>query len=320
MRGLIAAVIVVALAWAGWWVVGSRMALRGAEGALAALSTHGLEGQAQVSVAGFPNRFDLTFDGLELADPQRGLAWKTPFAMVYAMAWKPWHLIAALPSGQEIVTPYQRFTLEGEPIRASIEMRPGADLALTRLAVQSTGGRLASDMGWQIGWTGAQLATRRQASDYVHELGLKLEAVTLPRLLPGLPDEIAFAEGLAVLTFEAPLDRHLTSVPAVIVVDLREARLIWGPVKLFAKGAIEADAAGRAEGKIALRVEGWRAAWSALRYATRLPPLVQGGIGAMLKNLSSQSADPEILDLELVMEGGAMRLGAMLLGPAPRLR
>ena len=71
---------------------------------------------------------------------------------------------------------------------------------------------------------------------------------------------------------------------------------------------------------IALRVEGWRPAWEALRAAANLPPLVQSGIAAMLENLSRQSANPEVLDLDLVMEGGMMRLGPMPLGPAPRLR
>lgn len=320
MRVLIAVVIGMALLWGGWWGVGSRAALRGAEAVLADLPSRGLEGGAQVSITGFPNRFDLTFTGLELTDPRRGLSWRSPVAQVYAMSWKPWHLIAALPSGQVIVTPYQRLSLDGEMLRASLEVRPGGDLALGHLAGHVTAGQLASDQGWALGWQWAQIFLTRQEDDRHHLLGIKTDAITLPVVLPGLPTLVEGLEAQAVLTFDADLDRHLANIPAIDAVDLREARVAWGPVKLFAKGDIAADTAGLAAGRIALRVQGWRPAWDALRTATTLPPLLQNGIGAMLENLSVQSADPEVLELDLVLEGGMMRLGQMPLGPAPRLR
>ena len=320
MRSLIALVIGVALVWAGWWMVGSRAALRGAEAVLAALPSRGLQGGAEVTVAGFPNRFDLTFTDLHLADPQKGLAWQTPWAQVFAMGWKPWHLIGALPSGQRITTPYQDFTLDGEMIRASLQMRPAGDLALEQISGHVTAGQLASSQGWALGWQWAQASLARQDDDRKHLFAVKADAISLPVALPGLSAQVEGLEAVAILTFDADLDRYLTSAPAVVAVDLREARLIWGAVKLFGKGTVAADAAGLAEGEVALRVEGWRPAWEALRAAANLPPLVQSGIAAMLENLSRQSANPEVLDLDLVMEGGMMRLGPMPLGPAPRLR
>ena len=59
MRGLLALVAVLALAWAGYWVVGSRAVHRAAEACFAQVRAQGLTADhGRLAVRGFPSRFD----------------------------------------------------------------------------------------------------------------------------------------------------------------------------------------------------------------------------------------------------------------------
>ena len=89
-----------------------------------------------LEVVGFPSRFDLTITAPVLADPARGMAWRAPFAQVFAMSWKPWHLIASLPGGQEISVSGQKFGLDTDRLMASLLLVPGPDLALSEAVVE----------------------------------------------------------------------------------------------------------------------------------------------------------------------------------------
>jgi hypothetical protein len=46
---------------------------------------------------GFPNRFDTTITGLDLADPETGVAWSAPFFQILSLSYQPNHVIAVFP-------------------------------------------------------------------------------------------------------------------------------------------------------------------------------------------------------------------------------
>ena len=80
MRALLTVIVIAALAWSIYWVVGSTGANtafktwfedRRSEGWVADVSS--------LETKGFPNRFDTTFSDISLADPETGLAWEAPF-------------------------------------------------------------------------------------------------------------------------------------------------------------------------------------------------------------------------------------------------
>ena len=79
MRALLAVILVATGLWAGYWVIGSRTTHSAFEGWFDARRAEGWVAEtSSLGVQGFPNRFDVVFEDLILADPATGLAWEAP--------------------------------------------------------------------------------------------------------------------------------------------------------------------------------------------------------------------------------------------------
>lgn len=323
MRALIWVTCLLAAVWGGYWVVGSRGVDRAARDWFAGQAERGLIATYDdISVQGFPNRFDLTVSGIDLQDPATGAGWQAPFAQVFAMTWKPWHLIAALPNTQTVTLPDQQLTVESQRLVGSLLLVPGTDLALNEVVIETDAPKLSSSVGWQIG---AERAVASLRADQSRKTGYRIGlAVTGFAPDPALqaatvqPDRIDDIHLDATFDLSAPLDRHAGEAqPRLTGLDLTEARLVWGDFKVFAKGSLAPDAEGLAEGEIAIRIEAWE----------KLPPLLAAmGVIAPdfaptltkgLEVMAKQGDDPKVLVLPLKAAGGRMSLGPFPLGPAP---
>lgn len=329
MRALIWITLVVAALWGGYWFTASRAVDGAVEDWFAAQEAGGMIAEkSALTVAGFPNRIDVTAENLYLADPGSGIGWRTPFAQVFSMTWKPWHLIAALPTDQKIELPDQVVTLEGEGIMASLELHPGPALALNRTRAEAGQLRLTSTAGWQVAADKIAAATDEDATlANTHRLGLRVEGFVpdagfLARIIGSdLPGRIERANLDAFASFSAPIDRHAGETrPQLTELDLRELRLDWGSLQISGRGTLRPDAAGLAEGEIAFRIQGWRRMMPVL---VALGAITEGQAQALERGLAAliaPGADPEVLDLSLRAGSGRMSLGPLPLGPAPRLR
>ncbi|WP_054006970.1 DUF2125 domain-containing protein [Cypionkella psychrotolerans] len=327
MRALLWIVLAATAAWTGYWWVGASQIESGVK-AWIAQQPPGVVIASSVEVHGIPNRFDLTVSDLVLADPAQGVQVSSPFVQVYAMTWKPWHVIAALPSGQVITLPDQVVTVGSEKLRASVQVHPSTALALNELVGEASGVKLTSDAGWTLG---INTATVSMAEDVTrantYRLGLRVaeiapDAAVLQALaatdLPDLVDEV-FLDGHAVLT--APLDRNaVTSRPELMALEIADARVSWGALKFSAKGVLTAGPDGLAEGEIALRVEGWKRLPPILVALGLVKPDVAPTVERMLGIVAQQGGDLEILQIKLICKDGGMVLGPLPLGPAPRMR
>ncbi len=333
MRGLLVLVAVVLVLWCGYWFVGSSLIEREAEAAFQRLSDEGMRAEkTALQVKGFPNRFDLTVEGLNLADPARNIGWQAPRVQIFAMTWKPWHIIAAFPGTQEFTLPGQRLTLTGTNEMASLRARPSTDLPLAEARLVGDTLQLASDAGWTVGAATLALALRADpAQPGGYEFGLEatalapdpsltaaLAAVQLPDLPPpDLPVLVDRLRADLALTLTAPLDRHLGETrPQLSGTRINDLQLVWGPLQVTATGEISADAQGLAAGRIEAQITGW----------DRLPALLvaMGAVRAEIAPtvagmLKAGAAGGEVLKLPLVLRDGQMSLGPFPLGPAPRL-
>lgn len=327
MRKLLGLVLVLALLWAGWWVAGSALVRQAAEAFFAQQRAAGrLAEHEGLSVRGFPNRFDLTVENLRLADPATGLGWRAPFVQLFAMSWKPWHLIAALPPEQEIDLDGQTVTLNASALRASLIVSPSATLPLDRTASAGQALVLRSSAGWSVRLDEAQLATRRMGDDATrHEIGLDLAGVAPEGAFAaaaeraGLPPRLSQLRLLAEAGFSAPIDRELgTSRPQLRSLTLRESQLDWGSLQLTGSGELTFDAAGMPEGRIDLALGNWR---QAIRAAAELGYLEAELVPAWERGLGIFAARSggEKLQVPLNFSKGWMSLGPLPLGPAPRL-
>ena len=326
MRAVMVVVLVLGVVWGGYWVAGSIALQKGAEAWFAGQAAQGLSAtNSKIEVDGFPNRFDLTVSDVHLADPVSGYGWDAPFAQVFSMTWKPWHLIAALPDSQTITLPDQAIGLASTKLQGSLKLVPGAALALDAVVVDGAGLVATSSAGWVIKAARAELATRQDASvANGHEMNLTVTGLVpdpaLMAALAGTSDLGALVEVAQVdlvAGFSAPIDRFAGAArPQVVTLTLKDGQLRWGDLVVEVKGAVAADAEGLAEGRLDIHIENWR---------KLLPPAVAMGlfkaeVAPTVENMMQLLAQGgTTLDLPLVMKAGRMSLGPIPLGPAPRL-
>lgn len=330
MRALLAVVLVISGLWAGYWFVGSQAMQRGVTAWFDAQTGAPLGAEyRQISVAGFPNRFDLTVTEPRLADARAGLGWQAPFAQVFLMTWKPWHLIATLPQDQLVTLPGQQIAVTSSSFQASAVLVPGADLTLDRTALAIDNLALRSDTGWTLAAATLRAGTRR-APDRATAQEVALELTTLSpdpafgaalARTSDLPERIDLIRLDAVATLTAPIDRHLAATrPGLTDLTIREGLLRWGDLVLSAEGSIAPAADGTAEGRIAFRIENWRKLVPVLNAAGLVSAEQAPTLTRALELLANQGGNPEVLPLPLTFRQGWMSLGPLPLGPAPRLR
>jgi hypothetical protein len=194
----------------------------------------------------------------------------------------------------------------------------------TRLDAAEVG--FASSLGWsltaaQINASTLQDATRADT----HRLGLAVNAVTLGADLArtvapaDLPARIDLIHLDAYARLTAPIDRLAAQTrPALATLDLADVRLIWGALKLTAKGALKADGSGFAQGEIALRIEGFRRIPPLLVALNLVKPELAPTLARALEVLAEGAADANVLEITLKCADGRMSLGPVPLGSAPQ--
>ena len=329
MRALLVAVLIAAAAWSGYWFVGAQVMERAANGWFADQTARGLVAErADLTVAGFPNRFDMTVTSPRFEDPDSGFGWTAPFLQVFMMSWKPWHIIAALPQEQTLRLPGQDVMITSTRLQASVVAVPGTDLALDRTTLIGDGVALQSSLGWTGSATSARIATRRAPdSATAHEIGVELTTITPDATFrmalqqgSDLPEVIDLLRIDAVADLTAPLDRHVqTNAPQLAKLTLREGLMRWGDLVISASGDVAPNADGQAEGRIDIRIAEWRDLVPVLVAAGLVTTDAAPTVTRALELLAQQGDDPDILNLPLAFQQGRMSLGPLPLGPAPYL-
>ena len=324
MRALIWLVLLAGGLWCGWWWVAATGLERGTAAWFDAQTAAGRTAtRSSDTVRGFPNRLDLTISDPVLDDPASGFGWRAPFVQVFALSYKPWHLITALPPEQTVTLPDgSGVTITAEKLMASLIVTPGADLALDRSTLAGDGLRLTRG-DTSVGVDTLRFGTRQAGTAAVHGIALELTGIS-PGGLPatsGLAPRIETVRVDTELTFDAALDRHAgITQPALVGLVLREGRINWGDLVIHGKGSLAADATGRAEGRIDIRISDWSQALRAAVAAGLITPEVAPTWARGLEMLERAGNGPKgQLDLPLVMGKGRMTLGPLPLGPAPQL-
>ena len=329
MRKLLVILLVLSALWSGYWFAGSS-ALRGAaEQWFADQAAHGITAEkTALSVSGFPNRFDLTVEGLSLADPQTGFGWSAPFAQIFAMTWKPWHIIAALPPTQTFRLPDQDIGLTSTRLMASARAKPTLALPLAEIVVDGTALKATSTQGWSVGAAGLIFAVRADtASDTAYDIALTAkdfapDPTFLATLGPtsALPPLVAEARATLNARLTAPLDRMAGDThPTLIGLEVKDMLITWGTMSITAKGLLEPDSDGYAAGRIAIDITNWQHLIPLLVATGTISDKFAPTFQNMLKTLADEGGKPDILSLPLTLAKGRMSLGPLPLGEAPLL-
>ena len=325
MRVLLWITGLLAVLYSGYWFVGQRAMQSGAEAFFANAARDGLVAENNgLTVNGFPSRFDLTVTDLHLADPRTGLDWRAPFVQVFALSYRPWHVITAFAPTQTFGTPDQTITLTNDKLQASLIVSPGGALALDRTTLVGTGLRATSDANWVLAAEALRFATRIDPSlANTHEIGVEITRMTpdpaLSALMPTLPPVIELIQLDAFATFSAPIDRFAPQTqPQLTALSVKEAGFTWGSLQASASGDLTV-VNGMPEGRIALSVRGWRDLVPLAVTMGAIQPGVAPTVTRVIEALTTSSGDPELVEIPLVFANGRMSLGLIPLGPAPRV-
>lgn len=331
MRLLLAVIVIIAAGWSGYWFVGQSGLSRGFASWFDARRAEGWVAEAaEITVQGFPNRFDTGFSDLVLADPATGLAWEVGFFQILALSYQPNHVIAVWPNQQLIATPQEKFRLESQDMRASLRIAPDTRLAPERATLTAEYLQVTPDSrpAEQTALTSLTLAAERQ-EDTGYRLGISAEGLTLAapwqaRLDPQgrLPRQISGLHADLTVHFDRVWDRRAIEdarpQPTAIKVKLADAK--WGQLHLQAAGEVTVTPEGWPEGEITLKARNWREMLHIAAETGAVHESLLGTVESGLALMAQMSGNPETLDVPLTFRKGRILLGPIPIGPAPVLR
>lgn len=320
MRRLVILVIVMAVAYAGYWVVGSRSVNGAAHDALTGLTEAGWQVEyTDLTTRGFPSRFDTTVTDFALTSPE-GLQYQAPFLQAFALSYRPNRVIIAFPPDQTVAIGGLPLTLASDGMRASGSVRANTALSFSAATLVADSLAMSTDAAG-IRMRGV-LAAARSVGDNNYDLYAGAKTLTLPtavwqKMFPQnkLPAAIDAVSVDATVSLDAPIDR-LNPNPGIVAITLKQAALGWGDVSIRASGSLTPDQAGFAAGQITIEAVNADILLIGLANAGLIDP----GVAPTLQNMVSTMADETgKMTVPLTFANGQVSWGFLPLGPAPAL-
>ncbi|WP_306151730.1 DUF2125 domain-containing protein [Roseovarius sp. MMSF_3281] len=333
MRLLGTLLIAVVALWSGYWFIGSSGVQSGFATWFEERRTEGWVAEySDLTVQGFPSRFDTVIADLALADPDTGLAWEAPRFQINALSYNPGHVIAVWPETQLIATPMEKYNLESRDMRASVVVGVNSQLPLERSTLTAEALEISPtrrDEPTRVAALSLAIETVPASDDPVYRLGLRADGVapSVPvraRLDPrgSLPETLEALQADMVVEFDKPWDRSAIEEarpqPRRVKVKLAQAR--WGRLELQAAGEVTVDARGVPTGEITVKARNWREILELAVTAGAIPEGFAGTLEDGLSLLSQMAGNPKTLDIPLGFRGGRVMLGPVPIGPAPVIR
>ena len=330
MIGVVKWVLGLVLAWslywagAGWWMqksVADWFALQAARGWQA--------DYADLSLSGFPTRHVTTLDSPALADPAAGTAWQAERLGIDSRAIWPGHVTLRFADAPQRLSYFdQTLTLTTQDMAADLRLHPGLALELEHLSLQSSAWAMTQEAEPLASAEALVLSKTQTDEPAVYTIKMKADGFApgdrLRRaadITETLPEAFETLELDATITWDKPWDRSAleTARPQPRHVDLRLAEAQWGALRLLAAGEFTVDRDGLPDGTITIKAENWRDMLAIAVDSGALPPSAATTAERTLGFLEGLGGNPNALDLRLNLRAGAVALGPIPLGPAPRL-
>lgn len=331
MKRLLIAILVAAGLWSAYWAVGSQGVKSGFSSWFEARRAEGWAAEyADLTVRGFPNRFDTTFTDLALADPETGWSWQAPFFQIFALSYRPNHVIAIWPDQHLVATPTDKYDIGSARMQASLVTDPNSNLALDRANLIADTLQISRRGHDATTMTAFRLAVQRvEGETDLYRLALAADDLapssgfrSLVDRTGGLPRTLsAFSADLRVGFSRAwDLSAIETSRPQPRRIEVALAEAKWGDLELALAGDLEIDERGRPKGRLTVKARNWR---DILRMAVRSQAISQGFADQLesgLNLIAGMAGNPQTLDIPLDFRRDLVFLGPVPIGQAPLLR
>ena len=330
MRKLLVIIVSFGVLWGGYWFVGSSAVERSMVTWLSGDVGGGWKTEyTDLKTKGFPNRFDTTIRDIHVQGPNGLIEWSAPFFQIFALSYKPNHIIAAWPNRQSVTIGRDILQVTSERMRGSVVFKPNTALTLDRSSLEITNLGVQSNQNWFVGVGKGQFHTRQTAeNENSHDVSLQLTELLAPEHLRelldpkgSLPKEISSVNLGATVGFDAPLDRFSVESrqPKITDLNVKHVQVDWGKLSVNANGLLTTDAGGFLQGTLEVTVKNWRELLSLLKQSGIIHENLSGTVESIFAMMALEAGGPDTIVAEWVFEDGRMRFGAIPLGPAPRL-
>ena len=329
---LIGVLAVAGVAWVGWWLIGARAQEEALEAWLAGRAAAGWQADyAALDVTGFPDSFDRRVEDLVLTNPEQGWSLRAPWLASSSPTFGINAFTVTAPPAFTFAVPGDRIAVGSAANRLELTVKPLPSMPLDRTALSLD--RLALEAAeWSAGAArlDASIAERDPDGGPANSYNVALEAeeVELPRPLlrmldptGGLDPRLERLEIDGHAALDHTLDRDFVEAGELSArtVVLRRGVLRWGEMALEARGRIDADAEGLAEGEVALTLRNWRRMLRVAEESGAIGRELARGIEGALGLASLFGSDRDTLDVTLAFEDGRVWLGPVPVGDAPRI-
>ncbi len=331
MGALFRWMVILACLWSGAWFLASLGIEAGLPSALDMARAAGVRADAAVSdIGGFPSRFDLALERLDLGHAPSGYGLDAPGATLSARAWNPADVTLRLPARFDMMTPFGLVQARGRDAAIALRALPLPRLPVTLATLTMHSADLALPVLGRVSADRVVLAARRaSASDAAYHVTADLSQLAARDMLAalgnaggGLPERIDLLRLEAEVGFDRPWDRGAVAGPRPqpkdITITLAEVRA--ADVRVEAAGSLQVGDDGIPTGTLTVSVRNWRDALALATETAMITPESAGTLERMLGLLSLTSGSAADIDLPLRFEQGIVLLGPAPLGPAPRLR
>ncbi len=278
-----------------------------------------LDGTAR-RVTGFPLSFQLVIERPEWRSQDGQANWHGPELGLHAPSLQPNQITIAFPNRQDLQLGLLETTLTAETMQAMVTINLDRDLHSAALEME------AVSLTPALGITGLSAAhvnlQHTETARYAlqgHVEGLRLTEVLAETLDPAAELQAAMIDDLqltgtvefaSALPLQAPW-------PAVIALDLTDARLDWGRVQVGLTGQAVRNDAGQYDGRFDLRLEDWEPILALLRRYDVIPP--DAAMMAAMFFAAQSEPGTNRLSLPLDLRGSLLSLGPFPLIQLPAL-
>lgn len=325
MRLLFWAVAVAALLWAGYWVIAARSAEHMVRDWFSAQGSRLAEHDG-ISVRGFPYRFDLRVRSPRITLTGADAEWRAPEILATALAYRPHHLIIEAPTSQTLRAAGDEIAVTNASMRASMVVRPAPAPDLRSATLVARQLRLDAARGWTARSESIRIAARRLEGDAPrYRLGAEVTLLRPPAVATDLPGGLEPPpEAIDLLRLDGVVSLRARAGgggagPRPDMLTLSEFLVEWGDMRLEASGELSFDQSGRPTGRLTLRADGWPRMLAVARGLGLLDAARAEPLARALRAADDMAPGDDTVTLPLRLEDGFVRIGAVPLGPAPRL-
>ena len=227
MRTLLVIIILAALVWSAYWAIGAQRAKAGVKTWLTEKNDAGFDIHVEdVSIWGFPNRFDITMAPLRIQEDEWGFAWRGAFFQILRLSYDSDHAIFIFPERHELKLDDIDFKISSDRMRASsVKLEDGSH----RFVLEAENLSLKNEKQ-DLRFVNAQLAflLRKDQSK------LQLRLMSEDTQSPGKPDSLLL---LAVFSSDRALADEDLAFFDVKALSFKEIKLILNERTIY-KGLI----------------------------------------------------------------------------------